>query len=151
MDIKNLQKLNAEMTVDAAHSSRAVDKKTVKDNFKVRMQNIQQESIRSELTELYQKIETLSDKLSDKLMISDLVEYKQLVKKFLQISVNNSHVFFKENSLDRRGRHRVYSIVRQVDTELSELTKEFINTEENRISILSRIEQIRGILLDILT
>ncbi len=131
--------------------SRVADKKAIKDTFKTKLNGLEQEQIRTELKSLYDKIETKTIKLQDTLFIDDLIEYKKLVKEFLNLSVNNSHVFFKENSLDRRGRHRIYSIVKQVDMELDQLTKDFINMEENRIDILKRLDEISGILLDILT
>lgn len=126
-------------------------KKKVHETFKNKLNEIEQEHIREQLKVLYDKIETQSGKLQDKLFIEDLVQYKKLVKEFLDITVNNSHVFYKENSLDRRGRHRVYSLVKKVDNELDELTKDFLNIEDNRIKILKRLDDIKGILLDILT
>lgn len=131
--------------------SRAVDRKTVKDTFKLKLEELEQEEIRIELKSLYDKIETQSNKLSNKLFIDDLINYKKLVKDFLNISVKNSHIFFKENSLDRRGRHRIYSLVKKVDQELDELTQEFLDMENNRIDILKRLSEIQGILMDIMT
>lgn len=131
--------------------SRVVDKKAVADTFKTKLNGIEQEHIRTELENLYEQIEAKTLKLKDSLFIDDLIDYKKLVKEFLNLSVNNSHVFFKENSLDRRGRHRIYSIVKQVDMELDQLTKDFIDMEGNRIEILKRLDEISGILLDILT
>ncbi|WP_313755803.1 YaaR family protein [Tissierella sp.] len=131
--------------------SRAVDRKAVKDTFKLKLNELEQDQIRTELKSLYDKIETQSDKLSNKLFIDDLIQYKKLVREFLNITVNNSHIFFKENSLDRRGRHRVYSLVKKVDQELDELTQEFLDLENKRINILKRLNDIQGILMDIMT
>lgn len=127
------------------------NKNVVTTTFKEKLENIQQEQIREELKILFNKIETQTTKLQDRLFIEDLVEYKKLVKEFLNVSVNNSHVFYKENSLDRRGRHRVYSIVKQVDSELDGLTKDFLDIEGNRLKILKRLDSIKGLLLDIFT
>lgn len=132
-------------------ASRAVDRKAIKDTFKIRLNELEQESIRTELNSIYTEIESQQEKLSEKLFIEDLIEYKKLVKEFLNIAVNNSHVFFKENSLDRRGRHRVYSLVKKVDQELDELTKDFLDIENKRLNILKRLDDIKGILLDINT
>ena len=126
-------------------------KNKVHETFKNKLNEIEQEYIREQLKVLYDKIETQSSKLQNKLFIEDLVQYKKLVKDFLDITVNNSHVFYKENSLDRRGRHRVYSLVKKVDNELDELTKDFLDLENNRIRILNRLDDIKGLLLDILT
>lgn len=126
-------------------------KKEINETFKNKLNEIEQEHIRDELKILYDKIEVQSDKLQDRLFIEDLIEYKKLVKEFLDISVNNSHIFYKENSLDRRGRHRVYSLVKRVDKELDELTQDFLDIENNRIRILKRLDDIKGMLLDVLT
>ncbi|MCF6463109.1 YaaR family protein [Clostridium sp. Cult1] len=130
---------------------RPTNKKEIHKTFKNKLMEVEQEHIRDQLKILYDKIEVQSEKLRDKLFIEDLVQYKKLVKEFLDVTVNNSHVFYKENSLDRRGRHRVYSLVKKVDNELDELTKDFLSIENNRIKILRRLDDIRGLLLDILT
>lgn len=132
-------------------ASRAVDRKAIEDTFKVKLNELEQESIRTELNSIYAEIESQQEKLSEKLFIDDLIEYKKLVKEFLNIAINNSHVFFKENSLDRRGRHRIYSLVKKVDQELDELTKDFLDIENKRLNILKRLDDIKGILLDINT
>lgn len=148
-----MNKINrlSEKNISPIQASRVVDKKAIKDTFKVKLNSIEQEHIKTELNSIYEKIENQSSKLSEKLFIDDLITYKKLVKEFLNISVNNSHVFFKESSLDRRGRHRIYSLVKQVDQELDELTKDFIDIESKRINILKRIDDIQGILIDIMT
>lgn len=128
-----------------------IQKNAISETFKKKLESIQQENVREHLKVLYTDIENLTTKLKDKLFIEDLIEYKKKVKEFLNITVNNSHVFYKENSLDRRGRHRVYSLVKKVDNELDELTKDFLNIEKNRIRILKRLDDIKGLLIDILT
>ena len=54
-------------------------------------------------------------------------------------------------SLDRKGRHRVYGIIRLVDENLDELARELMKDEKDHLAILSRIGEIRGLLLDIFT
>lgn len=119
--------------------------------FKDKLMEIEQEHIREKLGGLFTKIEAQTSKLQDSLFIEDLIEYKGLVKEFLHVSVNNSHIFHRENSLDRRGRHRVYSLVKRVDKELDELTRDFLDIEKNRLRILQRLDDIKGMLLDVLT
>ena len=131
--------------------SRAVDKKAIKETFKMKLNELEQDQIRNELKVLYDQIEAQSNRLQDRLFIDDLINYKKLVKEFLNLTVNNSHVFFKENSLDRRGRHRIYSLVKKVDQELDELTQEFLDIENKRLNILKRLNDITGILMDIMT
>ena len=65
--------------------------------------------------------------------------------------VYRSHKFSRENFLDRKGRHRVYGIVRLIDQNLDELAEELLKEEKDNISILNKVGEIRGLLLDILT
>jgi len=76
--------------------------------------------------------------------------YRQLIHDFMNEIVNRSHKFSRENFLDRRGRHRVYGIIRLIDQNLDELALELIKEEKDHLAILNRIDEIRGLLLDIL-
>ncbi len=83
--------------------------------------------------------------------IRDMQRYRFLIKDFLNEVVTRSHAFSRENFLDRRGRHRVYGIIRLVDENLDELAKELVKDEKDNINILAKIGQIQGLLLDIFT
>ena len=52
--------------------------------------------------------------------------------------------------MDRRGRHRLYATVKKINESLEELTKEILNNEKDHLKILGRIEDIRGMVLDII-
>jgi len=117
--------------------------------FVEKFQNIKSEQVREHLEKLFTQITAQSEKINEKLHISEVVRYKSLVKEFLDVAVKNSHQFSKQNFLDRRGRHRVYSIVKNVDRELEAITKEFLNKEVDRLSIVKKLDDIRGMLLDV--
>ena len=70
---------------------------------------------------------------------------------FLNEVVTRSHKFSRENFLDRKGRHRVYGIVKLVDKNLDELAEELVKDESDHITILDKIGEIAGLLLDIFT
>jgi len=81
--------------------------------------------------------------------IRNMKRYRELIKSFLNEVVNRSHEFTRENFLDRKGRHRVYGIVRLVDENLDKLAEKLIEDEKDGISIISMIDEIQGLLLDI--
>lgn len=83
--------------------------------------------------------------------IREMKRYRGLIKDFINEVVNRSHKFSRENFLDHRGRHRVYGIIRLIDENLDELAQELVEDEKSQIDILSRIGEIEGLLLDILT
>ena len=100
---------------------------------------------------MMEEITMQGDKLSKHRDIKDMKRYRSLIKDFMNEIVSRSHEFSRENFLDRRGRHRVYGIIRLVDENLDELAKELMKDEKDNLAILGKIGEIRGLLLDILT
>ena len=91
------------------------------------------------------------EKLAKHRDVKDMKRYRSLIKEFMNEIVGRSHEFSRENFLDRRGRHRVYGIIRLIDQNLDELAQELVKDEQDNISILAKIGEIRGLLLDIFT
>lgn len=98
---------------------------------------------------LVDKIQGQGKKLEKKADIRDLKIYKQLISEFLDEAVSHSHAFTKKNFLDRRGRHRVYAIIKKINEELIELTNEVLKAEQDNIAILKKLDDIRGLILDL--
>ncbi|MDE7286870.1 MAG: YaaR family protein [Lachnospiraceae bacterium] len=113
--------------------------------------HIEEQELQARLSTLMEEITMQGDKLAKKRDIRDMKKYRGLVKDFMNEIVSRSHSFSRENFLDRKGRHRVYGIIRLVDENLDELAKELMKDEQDHLAILSKIGEIRGLLLDILT
>lgn len=113
--------------------------------------HIEEAELQTRLQGLMQAITEEGDKLAKRKDLRDMKHYRGLVKEFLNEIVSRSHEFSRENFLDRRGRHRVYGIVRLVDENLDALAQELMKEEKDNLAILSKIGEIRGLLLDIFT
>ncbi|SHH21043.1 YaaR family protein [Tepidibacter thalassicus] len=145
-----MNRINQVNNINKTNNINAIKPKELRRaEFKSKFEKIKSEQVREHLKNIYDKIVEQSDKIGEKLYLKDLIEYKKLVREFLNVAVNNSHVFSQQNFLDRRGRHRVYGIVKNVDRELSALTREFLNEEVDRLSIIKKLDGIKGMLLDV--
>ncbi len=113
--------------------------------------HIEEAELQEKLNGLMSDITTQGEKLAEHMDIRDMKKYRELVKDFLNEVVNRSHKFSRENFLDRRGRHRVYGIVKLVDKNLDDLAGELVKDEKDHLTILSKIGEIRGLLLDVST
>ena len=100
---------------------------------------------------LLNDITAQGNRIAEHMDIRDMKKYRGLIKDFLNEVVYRSHKFSRENFLDRRGRHRVYGIIRQVNDKLDELARELIKSEKNQVDILDRIGEIQGLVLDVAT
>lgn len=113
--------------------------------------HIEEHDLQVRLSSMMQEITRQGDRISKKMDVRDMKKYRALIKEFMNEVVSRSHKFARENFLDRKGRHRVYGIIRQVDDTLDELARELVKDEKDHIAVLNKIDEIRGLILDIFT
>jgi len=113
--------------------------------------NIAEQDLQNRLTMMMEEIVQQGNKIGKHTDIKDMKKYRTLIKTFFNEIITRSHEFTRENFLDRRGRHRVYGIIRLVDETLDDLAKELVSDEKDHIAILNKIDEIRGLILDIFT
>ena len=122
------------------------------EEFKFTLQSrIEDVELKDRLSSMMDSIEKQGKKLAEHMDIRDLKQYRASVKEFINEIVNRSHKFSRENFLDRRGRHRVYGMIRLVDKNLDDLATELVKDEKDHIAILGHVDEIRGLLIDIST
>lgn len=146
--IKGIQQLP--LATNIKLEGKSAIKEASRSDFLEKFEKIKSENVKEELENIFGKITEQADKIGEKMYLKDILEYKKLVREFLNVATQNSHQFQNQNFLDRRGRHRNYSIVKTVDRELDTLTREFINGQIDHMGVLKKIDDIRGMLLDIM-
>lgn len=112
--------------------------------------NIEEQELKARLNLMMEDITQQGKRLAKHMDVRDMRKYRLLIKNFMNEIVNHSHKFSRENFLDRRGRHRVYGMIKLIDENLDALAVELIKDETDQIAILNKIDEIRGLLLDIL-
>ncbi len=125
-------------------------RKTESADFEFTLKKLDEEGLAERLSGLIENITDTGKRLSEHMDLKDLRHYRSLVGEFMNEVVTNSHKFSRENFLDHRGRHRVYAIVKLVNKDLDDLAKELLKSEKDRIAILDKVDEINGLLLDIL-
>ncbi|MCI9493185.1 MAG: YaaR family protein [Lachnospiraceae bacterium] len=143
-------KVDSVNALQPVEASQPVDKGDGSFKFTLASQ-VEEAELQEKLNGLMNDITAQGEKLSEHMDIRDMKKYRELVKDFLNEIVNRSHKFSRENFLDRRGRHRVYGIVKLVDKNLDDLASELVKDEKDHLTILSKVGEIRGLLLDIST
>ncbi|MCR5627578.1 MAG: YaaR family protein [Lachnospiraceae bacterium] len=146
MDIK-VNALNAVKQAEAAKPAENV----TDENFKFSLiSKIEEKDLQEALKTMMNEITMQGEKIKKRKNIQDMQKYRSLIKGFLNEVLNRSHQFERENFLDRRGRHRVYGIVRLVDENLDKLAAELVKDEADNITVMNTIGEIRGLLIDLI-
>ncbi len=118
-------------------------------SFQNQLTRIQGRNFEERIKEIVGKIFEQGEKLAKKVDIRELKAYKNLISDFLDEVIENSHKFSKQNFLDRKGRYKVYAVIKKINEEVDLLTKEVLSGEMDNIKILQRLDDIRGLVLDI--
>lgn len=101
------------------------------------------------LSKLMSAINVQGEQLGKNMDLKELKNYKKLIAEFMDEVVNSSLKYSKHNQFDRRGRHKVYAMVKKVNAKVEELSREFLKEEKDNIKVLESIGTIKGMLLDI--
>jgi len=112
------------------------------------LSKVEETELQGKLNTMIESITEQGNKIAKHMDISDMRKYRESIKDFMNEIVTHSHKFSRENFLDRRGRHRVYGIVKLVDQNLDELAQELLKDEKNHLNILGKVDEIRGLLMD---
>ena len=147
MAIGRINEVNQVPVTEATKSQDKVD-----GDFKFTLASaIDDAELQQKLTGLMKDIDEQGKRLAEHMDIRDMQKYRSLVKDFMNEVVNRSHKFSRENFLDRRGRHRVYGIIKLVDKNMDDLAEELVKDESDHLNVLGKIGEIRGLLIDIST
>ena len=145
MDIK----INQAQPVTQTETNKPVQQTDGQFKFTL-VSNIEESELQTKLKGLLEEITQQGESIKKKRDIKEMKRYREMIKEFMNEITTWSHKFSRENFLDRRGRHRVYGMIRQVNKNLDELAQALLAEEQDQITILSKIDEIRGLLLDIL-
>jgi len=118
--------------------------------FRRTLTDLSKEMYAARLQEMRKSIDEQGERLADRVDVKELEKYRRLIREFLDEIVSNGYNFSREDAYASRGKHRYIATVKIIDEKLDELGKEVIKEQADRIEILHRTDDIRGLLLDIM-
>lgn len=118
--------------------------------FRRTLTDLSKEMYVTHLQEMKKAIDEQGERLADRADVREYEKYRRLIREFLDEIVSNGYSFSRENAYASRGRHRYIATVQIIDEKLDELGKEVIKEHADQIEILNRIDDIRGLLLDLM-
>jgi uncharacterized protein YaaR (DUF327 family) len=118
--------------------------------FRRMVTDLSKEMQAERLCEMKKAIDEQGERLADRVDVKEYERYRSLIREFIEEIVSNGYAFCREDAYASRGRHRYIATVKVIDEKLDELGKEVIKEHADRIEILNRIDDIRGLLMDLM-
>ena len=145
---------NTRRTDSSQVATRGSDTRGVRESeapvFRRTLTDLSREVHEARLIEMKTAIDEQGQRLSERVDVREFEKYRRLIREFLDEIVSNGYTFCREDAYASRGKHRYIATVRIVDEKLDELGKEFMKEQADKIEILHRIDDIRGLLLDLM-
>ena len=106
---------------------------------------------KEKLNQLLQDIDQQGQQLSDNPTFDQLRKYKGLVKQFMGEVTKSGVGLYQTESWDLYGGNKTLKTVQVLDRKLMELTEHVLNQQNEGISLLDRIGEIKGLLINLYT
>jgi uncharacterized protein len=102
-----------------------------------------------ELQEFMKRLEIKGKQLAESFSLRDLADFKDMVKSFLKSTFGQSRKVSEESFWDFRGRPKVLARIKEVDKALEELGQKVLDHQAKPLEILGKIDEIRGLIIDL--
>lgn len=105
------------------------------------------EDLHIEFENLVQEITQQGERFYKNPTLQELKLYKSMIKKFLKYVTDR--MFAVEQHTGGKWKQKIYTISKVIDTKLEALTKLVVSQQANNINLLSALDEIRGLLIDL--
>lgn len=108
------------------------------------------EEYRRHIDSLFDELAGLADSITGRSDISLFEQYRRRLKELLSEVMKNAYILSPEYVTDKDGRQRVFATINIIDDKLDDLVKEILSENSGRLDFLSRVDEIRGLIMDML-
>lgn len=102
-----------------------------------------------ELQNFLDRLEAKGQKLAQSPSIVDLRDFRDMVKSFLRSTFGQSRTMQEDTSWDYQGRPKVMARIGKINQALDDLGKKLLDEQAKPLDILTKIDEIRGLIVDL--
>jgi hypothetical protein len=103
------------------------------------------------LDEVLSEIDEAAKDFLERPIYGNLLRYKELVKRFMKVVVSKLYRTRETISSRRVDPQKIYTLIEEVDKNLGLLTEEVLSGQADSLSLMAKIDEIRGLLVDLYT
>lgn len=102
------------------------------------------------VSQLLEDVHSAGDALRKRPLPAEILKYRQAVRNFLAFIVQNTYDIEKQYTGVSLRKRKEKTLVQIVDKKLDQLATDILAGQSDQIAILERLEEITGILVDLL-
>jgi uncharacterized protein YaaR (DUF327 family) len=102
------------------------------------------------LHELLDEVHDAGDALSKRPFPPEITAYRAAVRNFIHYVVENSFDTDEQTSGANVLKRKKYTLIRVIDSKLEEMAAAILRSQINQLEILERLDEIKGLLVDLM-
>ncbi|MDR0374521.1 MAG: YaaR family protein [Treponema sp.] len=120
-------------------------------NEEVKIPDVQKLPVTEEtINQLLEDVHSAGDDLRKRPLPAEILKYKQAVRNFLAFIIQNTYDIEKQYTGVSLRKRKEKTLVQIVDKKLDQLAADILAGQRDQLAILERLEEITGILVDLL-
>jgi len=135
------------ISVKKKRSKKSSTVQVVQSRFYDELRFAETEDIHIEFDKLIAAISKQGEKFSKKPTAQLLKTYKSMIREFLKYVTDN--MFRVEHYTGGKLKQKIYTVTKIIDKKLSALTRLVLSQQAQNIDLLSTLDEIRGLLIDL--
>ena len=148
MKVSDINMASSERLSSIPVESRKIEA-TGEKSFRRQMTQMSEEAYSRYFADLQNRIVRQGDVLRKRPDIKELQKYRELITELMSEAASQSYMSASKNSFDRRGRHRIFVVIKSVNEKMDELTNQLLSEQADNIKMLEMMDDIRGLLVDL--
>lgn len=119
-------------------------------SFQRQMSELNQAAYEEHIRQLARRITDQGRVVARSANLAELQKYRALIAELLQEAASNAFLFSRRDRLDGRGRYKMLAVIKRINQRLDDLTAEVLREQADNLRILSLVDEVRGLLVDLL-
>lgn len=147
-----IQKINQPLSESTARPLRedAVQPSPSTLPFSRHLSDLSESRYQAYIAQLVGTIAEQGERMAKRADLSEFHRYREMIRRLLDETVSNGFAFRKYRKFDTRGRNRTFALIQCVNDKLDEILRNLLQDEADHLALLSTVDDIRGMLVDLL-
>ena len=118
-------------------------------SFQQQMDEQERRKYQDRIINLFEEVRKCAPELLEKRDMSVFEEYREKIAELMGEILHHAYLFQPENVRDHYGQRRVYATVTVVDQKMKKLGEELLTQSSEQLNLIGRVDEIRGLILDL--
>jgi len=118
--------------------------------FQRHMTDLSEARYQSYIQQLVGTIAEQGERMAKRADLSEFHRYREMIRKLLDETVSNGFAFKKYRKFDMRGKNKTFAVIQCINDKLDEILQALLAEEADHLALLSTVDDIRGMLVDLM-